>query len=133
MVSVVSEGDVAKQPTHANPDHSAKPRILVVDDSKVIRNAGHKMLGAEFDVITAQDGDEAWEYLAIDPSIRVVFTDLTMPGMDGYALLRKIRTTTDTGIQSLPVIVVTGAEDSELARMRVLELGATDFIAKPFS
>jgi diguanylate cyclase (GGDEF)-like protein len=91
------------------------------------------MLGSEFDVVTAQDGDEAWDYLEIDHSIRVVFTDLTMPGLDGYALLRKIRTTADTGIQSLPVIVVTGAEDSELARMRVLELGATDFIAKPFS
>jgi two-component system, cell cycle response regulator len=133
MVSTVSDGNAAKQAAHANPDASSKPRILVVDDSKVIRNAGQKMLGAEFDVITAQDGDEAWEYLEIDASIRVVFTDLTMPGLDGYALLRKIRTAADTGIQSLPVIVVTGAEDSELARMRVLELGATDFIAKPFS
>lgn len=133
MVSTVSEGDAAKQAAHANPDSSAKPRILVVDDSKVIRNAAQKMLGSEFDVVTAQDGDEAWEYLEIDHSIRVVFTDLTMPGLDGYALLRKIRTAADAGIQSLPVIVVTGAEDSELARMRVLELGATDFIAKPFS
>lgn len=133
MVSTVSDGHVAKEAAHANSDKSSKPRILVVDDSKVIRNAAQKMLGSEFDVVTAQDGDEAWEYLEIDHSIRVVFTDLTMPGLDGYALLRKIRAAVDPDIQSLPVIVVTGAEDSELARMRVLELGATDFIAKPFS
>jgi diguanylate cyclase (GGDEF)-like protein len=109
------------------------PRILVVDDSKVIRNAAQKMLGREFDVVTAEDGKEAWDFLEIDHSIRVVFTDLTMPGLDGYELLRKIRTSPDTGIQSLPVIVVTGAEDSEAARVRVLDLGATDFIAKPFA
>jgi two-component system cell cycle response regulator len=133
MVSTVSDGNAVKEAAHANSDKSSMPRILVVDDSRVIRNAAQKMLGSEFDVITAQDGDEAWEYLEIDHSIRVVFTDLTMPGLDGYALLRKIRTTADAGIQSLPVIVVTGAEDSEAARMRVLELGATDFIAKPFS
>jgi diguanylate cyclase (GGDEF)-like protein len=109
------------------------PRILVVDDSKVIRNAAQKMLGREFDVVTAEDGEEGWEFLEIDSSIRVVFTDLTMPVLDGYELLRKIRTSADTGIQSLPVIVVTGAEDSEAARVRVLELGATDFITKPFA
>jgi diguanylate cyclase (GGDEF)-like protein len=131
MVSTVSDVDAAKEPLHANPDHSSMPRIMVVDDSKVIRNAAQKMLGREFEVITAEDGEEAWGYLEIDPAIRVVFTDLTMPGLDGYALLRKIRA--DAGMQSLPVIVVTGAEDSEAARMRVLELGATDFIAKPFT
>ena len=133
MVSTGSDGDAATEPVPANVAPSSMPRILVVDDSKAIRNAAKKMLGREFDVVTAEDGKEAWDFLEIDPSFRVVFTDLTMPGLDGYELLRKIRSSSDTGIQSLPVIVVTGAEDTEAARARVLELGATDFIAKPFA
>jgi diguanylate cyclase (GGDEF)-like protein len=108
-------------------------RILVVDDSRVIRNAASKMLGREFDVVTADDGAEAWEMLESDTSIQVVFTDLTMPRLNGYELLRNIRTAADTGIHHLPVIIVTGVEDDEVARVRALELGATDFITKPFT
>jgi diguanylate cyclase (GGDEF)-like protein len=62
-----------------------------------------------------------------------VFTDLVMPGVNGYELLRNIRTASDTRIRNLPVIVVTGVEDDEVARVRALELGATDFITKPFT
>jgi diguanylate cyclase (GGDEF)-like protein len=106
---------------------------MVVDDSRVIRNAASKMLGREFDVVTADDGAEAWEMLEYDTSIQVVFTDLTMPRLNGYELLRNIRTAADIGIQNLPVIIVTGVEDDEVARVRALELGATDFITKPFT
>jgi two-component system, cell cycle response regulator len=123
----------AQEPASADAESSPKPRIIMVDDSKVVRNAAHKMLGREFDVVTAEDGEEAWQLLEIDPLIRVVFTDLTMPNLNGYELLGKIRAAVGTHIQSLPVIVVTGAEDSEAARERVLELGATDFVTKPFT
>lgn len=108
-------------------------RVIVVDDSKVIRNAARKMLGAEFDVVVAEDGSDAWPLLEHDPTIQVVFTDLVMPGVNGYELLRNIRTAADARIRSLPVIVVTGVEDDEVARARALELGATDFITKPFT
>jgi len=108
-------------------------RVIVVDDSKVIRNAARKMLGSEFDVVTAEDGADAWTQLESDPSIQVVFTDLVMPGVNGYELLRNIRTASDPRIRSLPTIVVTGVEDDEVARVRALELGATDFITKPFT
>ncbi|HET8941029.1 MAG TPA: response regulator [Rudaea sp.] len=120
------------EPASASTD-AAPPRILVVDDSRVVRNAAQKMLGCEFDVVTAEDGEEAWQMLGFDPSIRVVFTDLTMPNLDGYELLRNIRNSTSADIQRLPVIVVTGVEDSDAARARVLELGATDFVSKPFA
>ena len=108
-------------------------RVIVVDDSKVIRNAARKMLGAEFDVVTAEDGADAWTQLEEDASIQVVFTDLVMPGVNGYELLRNIRTASDARIRDLPVIIVTGVEDDEVARVRALELGATDFITKPFT
>lgn len=111
----------------------AKARILVVDDSKLMRKAALKMLGDEFDVVTADDGVDAWGVLEDDASIQVVFTDLNMPRCDGYELLRRVRTAEDPGVQGLPVIVVTGAENDEAARMQALDLGATDFITKPFT
>ena len=108
-------------------------RILVVDDSKLMVKAAQKMLGSEFDIATASDGLDAWEKLTRDTAIQVVFTDLNMPRLDGYELLQKVRTAADAGLQNLPVIVVTGADNDESARMKALDLGATDFITKPFT
>ncbi|MEO7774159.1 MAG: response regulator [Steroidobacteraceae bacterium] len=108
-------------------------RILVVDDSRLILRAAQKMLSAEFEVITAGDGVDAWEVLVGDTTIHVVFTDLNMPNCTGFELLQKIRTSAEPGLQNLPVIVMTGASDDEAARLQSLQLGATDFITKPFS
>ena len=110
-----------------------KPRLLVVDDSRVMRTAAHKMLGGQFDVVVAEHGKQGWDAIRADQSIQVVFTDLSMPELDGYGLLEKIRTCDDSGIAGLPVIVVTGAENDEAAREKALRLGATDFITKPFN
>ncbi len=109
-----------------------RPRILLVDDSPVMRKAAAKMLGDEFDVVTATDGVDAWEKIQADTEIQVIFTDLSMPIMDGYALLQKIRAAEDEGTLKMPVIVVTGAENDDDARRKALDLGATDFITKPF-
>ena len=112
---------------------AGKPRVLLVDDSKVMRRAGDKMLSSEFAVVTAEDGLDAWHKLTADTELKVVFTDLSMPNLDGYGLLAKIRTSADEGLRNLPVIVITGAEDSEAARTQALSQGATDFISKPFN
>ncbi len=113
------------------PDN--KPRLLMVDDSRVMRMAGKKMLSGQFDVVVAEDGVEGWEKLTQDESIQVVFSDLSMPNMDGYELLAKIRESEDAGIAAMPVIIVTGAESNDEAREKALECGATDFITKPFN
>jgi diguanylate cyclase (GGDEF)-like protein len=110
-----------------------RPRILVADDSKLMRKAAQKMLGEEFDVVLAEDGQQAWEQIGADASIQVVFTDLGMPRLDGYELLARVRSSEDALIQSLPLIVVTGAQDDEAARVQALAMGATDFITKPFT
>ena len=47
-------------------------RVIVVDDSKVIRNAARKMLGAEFDVVAAEDGEDGWAQIQRDATIQVV-------------------------------------------------------------
>jgi diguanylate cyclase (GGDEF)-like protein len=108
-------------------------RIMVVDDSKLIARAAQRMLGSEFDVIIAVDGVDAFEKLERDPQIQAVFSDLDMPNCDGYELLQRIRTAADPGLQAMPVIIVTGASDDESKRLKSLELGATDFITKPFA
>jgi diguanylate cyclase (GGDEF)-like protein len=112
---------------------AVRTRIMVVDDSNLMRKAAQKMLSAEFDVVTAEDGLDAWAKLERDTTIQVVFSDLMMPRCDGYALLKMVRAAEDSGLQNIPLIVVTGADNDEAARMRALDLGATDFITKPFT
>jgi len=112
---------------------AARTKVLVVDDSNLMRKAAQKMLAGEFDVVTAVDGIDAWAQLERDTSIQVVFSDLSMPRSDGYDLLKKVRTAEDTGLQGMPLIIVTGADNDEAARMKALDMGATDFITKPFT
>lgn len=112
---------------------SNKSRILMIDDSKVMRKSVAKMLGGDFDVIVAEDGAQGWEILQQDNGIQVVFTDLNMPRISGYELLKLIRTSQDEGLRNLPVIVVTGAENDDEAKELALQQGATDFITKPFN
>lgn len=114
-----------------NPQ-TAKIKVLVVDDSRVVRIAASKMFDGDFNVLLAVDGAEAWEIIKKTPDIQVIFTDLMMPVMDGYELLRAIRTSDNDNISNLPVIVATGADNPEVAKQKAISLGATDFITKPF-
>jgi len=106
--------------------------VLIVDDSRVIRRAAVKILQKDFDIIEAEDGEDAWDILLKNPKISVVFSDLGMPKMDGFELLERIRSSADEAIGKMPVIIITGAEESDGTKEKVLELGATDFIVKPF-
>lgn len=110
----------------------SRPRILLADDSKVIRTSAARILGDEFDVLLAVDGQDAWDQLCQHGDISAVFTDIGMPYLDGMALLAKIRGHEDENFAGLPVIVVTGDETDE-AREDALSRGATDFITKPFN
>jgi len=109
------------------------PRILVVDDSKVMRLAAGKLLKDDFDVIVAEDGQAGWEMIESDATIQVVFSDLSMPHLDGFGLLDKVRSAESSRIRELPIIIITGTEDDDSAREKVLAAGATDFITKPFN
>ena len=110
---------------------NSKPRLLVVDDSKVMRLSAIKILRSDFDVVVAQDGEDGWTKLESDQSIQAVFTDLSMPKLDGFELLTRIRNCDDNTIAELPVVIITGGED-EASREKALGNGATDFITKPF-
>ena len=114
-------------------DSTEKPQVLVVDDSKVIRRAAVKMLGDDYHVHEAVDGIDGWQQLQRNDAISVVFTDMQMPNMNGIELLSIIRRSDDEHLSTLPVIMITGDGDSEDAKRKVFEAGATDFVAKPFN
>lgn len=113
-------------------DTPSKPRILAVDDSRVMRVAIKKILGKDYDVIEAEHGEDGWTYLINDDTIQVVFTDLNMPYLDGYGLLDRMRQSEDPRLQDMPVIIITGKEDDDAAKQQALDRGASDFISKPF-
>ena len=115
-----------------NEEITVKPQILVVDDSKVIRRAVVKMLGDDYQVHEAVDGMDAWQQLQRNDAISVVFSDMQMPEMNGLELLANIRNSDDDRLSALPVIMITGVNDTESAKRDVFDAGATDFITKPF-
>lgn len=109
-----------------------KPEVIVVDDSKVIRLAARKMLGSDYTIHLAEDGLAGWEMLQNNSAISVVFTDLSMPKLNGMELLNNIRGSSNDQIANLPVIIMTGHDDSDNVKQEVFDAGATDFITKPF-
>jgi len=108
---------------------SRHARVLLVDDEDSLRKVMTDLLVRDgFDVVEARNGVEALDQVdrhAPD----VVVLDLNLPGMDGYSVLSELRARPAT--RKLPVIVLTakGDEDNEV---RVFELGADDFLSKPF-
>ena len=105
-------------------------RVLVVDDSLVIRKIIEKKLKHEFDLVMAEDGEAGWEILRQDDCIRVLVTDMEMPRLDGYGFISRIRASEDARMRDIPIIAITGAEDEE-SKERAFACGTTDFVVKP--
>jgi DNA-binding response OmpR family regulator len=102
--------------------------ILIVDDEPMVRDVLTRYLAAEgFDVVAAEDGEEALERFA-DRAPALVLLDLMLPKVDGYEVFRRIRERGD----GTPVIMLT-ARGEETDRIVGLDLGADDYVAKPFS
>ena len=112
--------------------NTPKLRILAVDDSRVMRRAMSKVLGKDYDVIEAEHGEDAWTLLINEPDIQTVFTDLSMPYLDGFGLLERMRSSDDPRLQDMPVIIITGKDDDDATKQKALDKGASDFITKPF-
>ena len=103
------------------------PRILVVDDEmKIARLVRDYLTEAGFDVILASTGPGALASARSDGPDLVVL-DLGLPGMDGYDVTRSIR-----AVSAIPIIMLT-ARSEETDRIVGLELGADDYVVKPFS
>lgn len=115
--------------TNSSIDLPVKPRVLIADDSRIVRATLIKHIEGMFEFREALDGEQAWETLLLDPNIRVVITDLTMPKLDGYGLLQRIRSSKINRIRNIPVVVVSGSDERE-ERDRAKAAGATDLITK---
>src|SRR5438552_16744155 len=101
--------------------------VLVVDDEPIVRDVVVRYLQRDgFDTLVAADGDSARELIERTPP-QLVVLDVMLPGTDGLALCRWIRARGD-----LPVIMLT-ARGEEADRIVGLELGADDYVTKPFS
>jgi two-component system, cell cycle response regulator len=115
-----------------SPDNEEKPVILIADDSRVVRVSLKNILKNDCQLIEAEDGQQAWELLLEHPDIRLIFSDLSMPRLDGRELLKKIRQSEINRIRNLPFIVVTGNEEDPDTRQELQDSGATEMVRKPF-
>jgi diguanylate cyclase (GGDEF)-like protein len=109
---------------------NTKHKILITDDSQVIRNQLISLLGnLYFEILIAKDGTEALEVLEKNSDISLLITDYNMPRMDGLELVDTIRKTRDKN--SLSIIALSSVDDDETIAM-FLKSGANDYVKKPF-
>jgi len=108
---------------------SGKPRVLIADDSRIVRASLVQHLKDRFDIREVTDGEAAWQAILLDSSIRVVISDLTMPKVDGFELLNRVRSSKVQRIRELPIVIISGEEETA-ERERAAGVGATDFIRK---
>jgi two-component system KDP operon response regulator KdpE len=112
---------------------SAPPiRILVVDDEpQILRALRAALKGHGYDVQTAVDGEEALDALALHPP-DIVILDLVMPGKSGFDVVREVRGWSQP-TQRTPAIIVLSARGEDRDKVTALDLGADDYLTKPFS
>ena len=106
------------------------PQLLVVDDSEMNREILKEILGKEYRILEACDGEEALKMLEqYGTEISLVLLDIIMPKMDGFEVLAYMNR--DKWIEDIPVIMIS-SEGSESYIRRAYELGASDYISRPF-
>ncbi|GAB6169979.1 response regulator transcription factor [Clostridium carnis] len=108
----------------------AKGKILVVDDEEhIVELISYNLESSGYNVIKANNGVNAFQ-LAREEKPNLILLDLMLPGMDGFDVCKAVRG--DSDIKNTPVIMLT-AKGEELDKILGLELGADDYITKPFS
>ena len=107
-----------------------KTQILLVDDSKMNRMLLREILGDGYHILEAENGRECLETLRAEAgNIALVLLDINMPGMDGFEVLKAMNA--NHTIEDTPVIMIS-SEDSDAAIRRSYELGASDYVNRPF-
>jgi len=107
-----------------------KTQILLVDDSKMNRMLLREILGDGYHILEAENGQECLETLRAEAgNIALVLLDINMPGMDGFEVLKAMNA--NHTIEDTPVIMIS-SEDSDAAIRRSYELGASDYVNRPF-
>lgn len=112
-----------------NEKHLDK-KILVVDDSDIIRNLLKKMFNDEYEIITADDGQEALDIISKNNDLFGVLLDLNMPNVNGFAVLDYFRQ--NSLFSKIPVAIITG-DDSKETIERAFTYTIVDVLSKPFN
>ncbi|MBY0471779.1 response regulator [bacterium] len=119
----------SEPPVKVAPSLIAKKRIVLADDNTDMREYIRKLLEERYEVIATANGQEALNALRIQPADLVV-SDVMMPVMDGIAFLRELRS--DPVLANIPVILLSARAGDE-SKTSGIELGADDYVTKPFS
>ncbi|SLM31352.1 GGDEF:Response regulator receiver [Desulfamplus magnetovallimortis] len=104
--------------------------ILIVDDERFNLNILQDLLDPQYDIMVAKNGSQALKRAAASPPPDLILLDIMMPAMDGYEVLERLKA--DNRTKEIPVIFITAMGDS-IEEAKGLELGAADYIIKPFS
>jgi DNA-binding response OmpR family regulator len=107
-----------------------KKKILVVDDELSIRMLLENFLGDEYEVITQENGYEALSWLQDGNKSDLILVDIDMPMLNGYDLTESIRK--QEGMSTVPVIMLSSKQKSS-DRIKSFEVGADDYLQKPFN
>jgi CheY-like chemotaxis protein len=106
-----------------------KKKILVIDDDATIRFLLDKILDEKYEVETKSDGFEALDWLNAGNIPDLIIVDMEMPNINGKVLLRRIKFSPK--FRYVPIIVIS-ATDNNTVKNNFIQLGASDFIIKPF-
>lgn len=110
---------------------TGKRKILVIEDNRLNRELLCDILSDRYDVLTAEDGNVGFELLEQNyHDLSVVLLDMQMPVCSGTEFLQRVRE--DIPLSSVPIIVITANDDAD-AELTCLNLGASDFIRKPYN
>ena len=107
-----------------------KSQILLVDDSAMSRMILKEILGGDYSILEAENGKECLEKMQAEAgNIALVLLDINMPVMDGFEVLKAMNV--NHTIEDIPVIMIS-SDDSDAAIRRSYELGASDYVTRPF-
>ena len=126
--NTVVTADIAPDAVRSENDH--RPMVLIVDDSPMNRDILSEILSDDFEVLEASNGAECLEILdARGPELSILLLDIVMPDMDGFDVLSRM--SAQGWLEDIPVVMISSEDSSQTVR-RAYELGASDYISRPF-
>lgn len=109
---------------------SSLPRILIVDNSRVVRATLAKHLADHFDIVEEGNGEAAWQTLVLDARIVAVIAGAQLPKLGGQGLVERLRENRLERLRNLPFFLIVSDTESEEGREKARSLGVSDFLTK---
>ena len=120
---------MARRRRRSRPAGARVERVLLADDNADMREYVTRLLGERYQVVTVSNGEEALQSAVTEPP-DLILSDVMMPGLDGFGLLKELRARAET--RTIPVILLS-ARAGEESRVDGLGAGADDYLIKPFT